>query len=198
MRNRLLTILFMSFTLGLQAQVGIGTNTPDASSALEIVATSNNKGILIPRLTQVQRNAIISPATGLLIFQTDGTVGLYYYSGSNWRGFGEVRTVNGQTPAVSNGNIALTLLPTQTGTQANRTATTSLTDGLIHIVTGDPTPAENGKVYIYSTATSSWNITSAFTDTDEQDISGSSFDTTTNRLTIGITGGMSQTIDLSA
>ncbi|MGC6480120.1 MAG: tail fiber domain-containing protein [Flavobacteriaceae bacterium] len=198
MRNKLLTIILLSFTYVLKAQVGIGTNSPDASAALEIVATSNNKGILIPRLTEAQRNAIASPATGLLIYQTDNTPGLYNYNGSNWVGFGEVRSVNGQSPNVTNGNVAITLLPTQTGTQADRTATTSLTDGLIHIVTGDPTPAENGKVYIYSTSTGSWNITSAFTDTDEQDISGSSFDNTTNRLTIGITGGMSQTIDLSA
>ncbi|MCF7561096.1 hypothetical protein L3X39_10655 [Sabulilitoribacter multivorans] len=50
------------------AQVGIGTTSPDQSSMLDIQAT--NKGILIPRLTTVQRNTIIDPATGLLIFNT--------------------------------------------------------------------------------------------------------------------------------
>lgn len=62
--------------------VGIGTTTPNASSLLEVKSTS--KGILIPRMTQTQRNAIASPATGLLIFQTDGTSGFYYYSGTAW------------------------------------------------------------------------------------------------------------------
>ncbi len=55
--------------------VGIGTPTPDASAALDVVATT--KGLLVPRLTQAQRLAlgtgsIPAPAKGLLVFQTDG------------------------------------------------------------------------------------------------------------------------------
>ena len=67
------------------AQVGIGTTTPDASSALDI--TSTTKGLLIPRMTETQRDAISSPATGLMIYQTDGTAGFYYYNGSSWEGY---------------------------------------------------------------------------------------------------------------
>ena len=69
-------------TATTQAQVGVGTTTPDASSALDI--TSTTKGLLIPRMTETQRDAISSPATGLMIYQTDGTVGFYYYNGSSW------------------------------------------------------------------------------------------------------------------
>src|SRR5215831_6066596 len=61
---------------------GIGTTTPDASSLLEI--NSTGKGILIPRMTLVQRNAIVTPATGLLIYQTNSTPGFYYYNGTAW------------------------------------------------------------------------------------------------------------------
>jgi hypothetical protein len=61
---------------------GIGTISPNASSLLEVKSTS--KGILIPRMTLTQRNAITSPATGLLIFQTNSTPGFYYYSGTAW------------------------------------------------------------------------------------------------------------------
>ena len=61
---------------------GIGTVTPNASSLLEIKSTS--KGILISRMTQAQRNAIVSPATGLMIYQTNNTPGFYYYSGTKW------------------------------------------------------------------------------------------------------------------
>jgi hypothetical protein len=61
---------------------GIGTTTPNASSLLDV--TSTTKGVLVPRMTQTQRNAIVSPATGLLIFQTDKTPGFYYYSGTAW------------------------------------------------------------------------------------------------------------------
>ncbi len=64
------------------AQVGVGTTTPDASAALDI--TSTTKGLLIPRMIETQRDAISSPATGLMIYQTDGTVGFYYYNGSSW------------------------------------------------------------------------------------------------------------------
>jgi hypothetical protein len=36
-------------------------------------------------MTAAQKNAIATPAAGLMIFQTDGTVGLYIYDGSTWR-----------------------------------------------------------------------------------------------------------------
>src|SRR5215471_11027510 len=62
---------------------GIGTTTPDASSLLEIKSTK--KGLLIPRMTKTQRDAIGAPATGLLIYQTNSTPGFYYYNGSAWQ-----------------------------------------------------------------------------------------------------------------
>jgi len=40
--------------------------------------------LLIPRMTETQRDAISSVTTGLMIYQTDGTVGFYYYNGSSW------------------------------------------------------------------------------------------------------------------
>ena len=61
---------------------GIGTTTPGSSSLLEIKSTT--KGLLIPRMTLTQRNAIATPATGLLIYQTNSTPGFYYYSGTAW------------------------------------------------------------------------------------------------------------------
>jgi hypothetical protein len=62
---------------------GIGTTTPNSSSLLEIKSTT--KGLLIPRMIQTQRNAIASPAKGLLIYQTDNTHGFYYYDGTAWK-----------------------------------------------------------------------------------------------------------------
>ena len=76
----LLTIVL--FSVLSYAQVGINTNTPDASSALDIESTTG--GILIPRLTETQRDAISSPATGLMIYQTDQTTGFYFYDGIAW------------------------------------------------------------------------------------------------------------------
>lgn len=60
--------------------IGINTNIPDASAQLDIV--SNNKGFLVPRMTQTERGLIGSPATGLLVFQTDGQRGFYYNNGT--------------------------------------------------------------------------------------------------------------------
>jgi hypothetical protein len=62
---------------------GIGTASPNASALLEVKSTT--KGILIPRMTLVQRNAITAQATGLLIYQTNNTQGFYYYDGSVWK-----------------------------------------------------------------------------------------------------------------
>lgn len=67
--------------LSLAQSVGVGTNTPHASSALDI--NSTNKGILIPRMTSAQRTGIASPATGLLVFDTDAG-GFYFYSNGDW------------------------------------------------------------------------------------------------------------------
>lgn len=49
--------------------IGVGTAAPDASAALDIDA-GGNKGLLIPRLTTAQRNAIVNPALSLFIFNT--------------------------------------------------------------------------------------------------------------------------------
>ena len=76
------TITLMLFTALSYAQVGINTNTPDTSSALDIESTTG--GILIPRLTEIQRDAVLGPATGLMIYQTDEDSGFYFYNGSVW------------------------------------------------------------------------------------------------------------------
>ena len=53
----------------LTSQVGIGTTTPDQSSILHLNSTT--QGLLTPRMTTVQRNAIATPADGLLVYDTD-------------------------------------------------------------------------------------------------------------------------------
>jgi hypothetical protein len=67
--------------------VGIGTTTPNAAAVLDI--TSTTQGVLLPRLTLAQRNALgtgslAAPVAGLLIYQTDNTPGLYAYDGTGW------------------------------------------------------------------------------------------------------------------
>ena len=67
------------------AQIGIGTTTPAPSAALEVTSSTNNKGVLIPRLSNTQKNSISNPAEGLLIYQTTAPIGFYYYTGSAWK-----------------------------------------------------------------------------------------------------------------
>ncbi|HMZ88892.1 MAG TPA: hypothetical protein PKK72_10500 [Chitinophagales bacterium] len=78
----LLTVNAQTNTFPATGSVGIGTITPNASALLEMSSTS--KGLLAPRMTKSQRDAIASPATGLLIFQTNSSPGFYYYTGASW------------------------------------------------------------------------------------------------------------------
>lgn len=75
-------ILIVSYSLSAQMAVTTDGSSADGSAMLEVKST--NKGFLPPRMTVVQRDAISSPATGLLIYQTDGTTGFWCYNGSNW------------------------------------------------------------------------------------------------------------------
>ncbi|WP_312345052.1 hypothetical protein [Chryseobacterium binzhouense] len=78
-KHKLVSFLLLVLSLTLNAQVGIGTSTPDASSLLDLNSTS--KGLLTPRMTTTQRNAIVSPADGLMVYDTTLKV-FYYYAAS--------------------------------------------------------------------------------------------------------------------
>lgn len=67
--------------------VAIGASDPVASALLDMQSTS--KGLLVPRMTKAQRDAISSPAVGLIIWQTDNTPGIRSYNGTNWIKFSE-------------------------------------------------------------------------------------------------------------
>ncbi len=55
-----------------------------ASSILDI--SSTNKGMLVPRMSKTERNAIVAPATGLLVFQNaPDSIGFYYFDSVNWQ-----------------------------------------------------------------------------------------------------------------
>jgi hypothetical protein len=75
-KKKLLLIVIVLFQSFVFAQIGIGTTTPDSSSILDVEST--NQGVLVPRLTTVQRNGILTPANGLLIFNT--TINRFEYN----------------------------------------------------------------------------------------------------------------------
>jgi len=78
-------LFILVFSVSAFAQIGIGTKTPAPSAALEVTSNGNNKGILIPRVSATQKDAIVTPAEGLLVYQTTAPVGFYYYSGTSWK-----------------------------------------------------------------------------------------------------------------
>jgi uncharacterized protein (TIGR02145 family) len=83
MKTKTLLLVMLAF-IGLSqmnAQVGVGTTTPDASAELDLSAT--DKGFLPPRLTTADRDAIANPAEGLTIFNTENGC-LEFYNGTLW------------------------------------------------------------------------------------------------------------------
>jgi hypothetical protein len=134
--KRIITTLIICANISLlNAQVGIGTNTPNASAMLEVTAT--DKGILFPRMTSVQRTSIASPASGLYVFDTN-TNSLWYYNGTLWinttaeASFGDVKS--GFQAADHSGWIKLdgravnTLTPNQQAVAISLGFTTNLPD----------------------------------------------------------------------
>lgn len=82
----LLALLIATFTEAagykdFRQDVKIGKGRPDASAALEVESTT--KGFLPPRMTSVQRLAIVAPANGLAVYDTTAQL-IYFYDGAGW------------------------------------------------------------------------------------------------------------------
>ena len=84
--RQIISILIFSFVslvhcIGQTGSVGIGTSTPHPSAGLDLNFT--DKGFLPPRMTNAQRDAIVSPAEGLMIYNTS-TQRINYFNGNEW------------------------------------------------------------------------------------------------------------------
>lgn len=113
MKKAVYTFIILLIGIGAihSQSVGINTTTPDPSAALDV--SDVTKGLLIPRMTITQRNAIPTPAKGLMVFQTDGTSGFYYYDGSIWVYFipnSAQKNITG-TGIIVTGGLGATLSP---------------------------------------------------------------------------------------
>ena len=74
--------LWQQHLLGQGVAIGTEEVPPHPSAILDIQSTT--QGILIPRMTQAERQAIVDPAPGLLVYQTDISPGLYTNNGESW------------------------------------------------------------------------------------------------------------------
>lgn len=85
--KKILTVALALSSFAALAQqsgnVGIGTKNPDPSALLDLSSTT--KGLLLPRMTQAQRDAIKNPVAGLIVYQTDQAIGTYTYNGTTWQ-----------------------------------------------------------------------------------------------------------------
>ena len=87
MMKKLLPLFIILFLhqIGQGQSLAVNTDGSTANASALLDVKSTNKGILVPRMTRTERNAITAPATGLLIFQSGpDSVGFHYYDGSKW------------------------------------------------------------------------------------------------------------------
>jgi hypothetical protein len=83
MKQKILVIITLAF-IGLSTtygQVGVGTNSPDASAALEVQSTE--KGFLPPRMSTLERDGISLPEEGLVIYNLTENH-LEFFNGTHW------------------------------------------------------------------------------------------------------------------
>ncbi len=123
-------------SLQLQAQnnMGVGTPSPDPSAVLDVSGT--DKGMLVPRMLASERTGIGSPATGLIVYQTDAPAGFYYNAGTP--GTPSWIKLNGGVVAIADGGTgantaagARTNLGLGTLSTLNAVSSTEITDGTI-------------------------------------------------------------------
>lgn len=90
-----------SLNISAQNNVGIGTETPDATAILEL--NSSTQGMLVPRMSTAERSAITTPADALLVYDTDVECFFFYKTSTGWQdmcsGTGTVGPEGPQGPA---------------------------------------------------------------------------------------------------
>ncbi len=135
MKKTIYILTLLCAATSTQAQVGIGITTPDASSVLDVSSTT--KGLLAPRMTTAQRDAITSPATGLQIYNTDNAA-LETFTGTTGKWF---------TLGTGKGAIASN---TAVGVDALKSNTTGGSNTV------------NGSDALYFNTTGSWNTANGY------------------------------------
>lgn len=115
MKHILRYLLIVFFAAGFYsafAQVGIGTDVPNAKAVLELKSPNNNQGFLVPRLTTAQRtdaaftSSLTTAETGLLVFDTD-TKKFYYWSGTAWTVIEDSVGTDSQTLSFTSPNLSI-------------------------------------------------------------------------------------------
>jgi uncharacterized protein (TIGR02145 family) len=82
----LITAILLVAALGIKAQVAVSTDGSNAHPSAMLEVKSTQKGFLLPRMTQAERNLIASPAAGLVVWCTNcGNNGeMQLFNGTAW------------------------------------------------------------------------------------------------------------------
>lgn len=91
MRNYILFIVSF-ISISVYSQIGIEIENANTKSALTVKSKGNNKGVLIPRMSNAKIEAITDPATGLLVYSTDNNT-FCFYNGTKWERIGQSCTI---------------------------------------------------------------------------------------------------------
>ncbi|MFZ1784063.1 MAG: hypothetical protein WAU23_02580 [Ferruginibacter sp.] len=78
-----LFLLICNKAISQSLAINTDGSTANASALLDV--KSATKGLLLPRMTKMQKDAIVTPASGLLVYQTTpDNIGFHYYDGIQW------------------------------------------------------------------------------------------------------------------
>jgi hypothetical protein len=104
------TVKYLLLPVNIYSQsVAVNSNGANADASAMLDISSSSKGLLMPRMTMAERNSINNPATGLIIFQTDGLPGFYFNAGTaavpNWTMVGTVSGGDGGVWAANGSGI---------------------------------------------------------------------------------------------
>lgn len=186
MKNIFLAIAIILFALNTNAQsVAINNDGSTANASAILDLKSNNQGVLVPRMTASQRGLIASPATGLMVYQTDAPAGFYFYNGSAWTSLNGAAGTNGTNgQGVPTGGTANQVLAKIDGTNFNTQWISPISGG--------------ATLDLLATNTTSTAVFSLANGTNTGDIVNynnvvttptlGSYNTSNNTYTVGVTG----------
>ena len=124
---------------------GFAFNTTGAAAASSSMmdVSSTTKGVLLPRMSAAQMNAIVSPAQGLVVYNTTANA-FYYYDGTAWSAVGGG---SGTVSSFSSGNLS-PLFTTSVGTATTTPSQTfTLSNAAAHSFLGNSTGSAAAPTY---------------------------------------------------